>query len=107
MKRKVLLKASTFQKVENTRGTDIKGALNLNKEVLDTLVDKDLIATNNCCNYYLSPVFFETDEDLQNALSEGLLPEGTIYIITDGQNTLEFGFIRAEFGELSSNSLWD
>lgn len=103
MKKKTFIKEGVYQKSNKV----IKGALDLNKEVLDTLVSKNVIATNNCCNYYLSPVSFESSEDLQNALSEGLLPEGTIYIITDGQNTSGFGFIRTADGGLSSTSLWD
>lgn len=56
MKKKTYIKQGAYQKVENTRGTDIKGALNLNKEVLDTLVDKGLASTNDCCNYYIGSV---------------------------------------------------
>lgn len=54
MKKKTYIKEEAFQKVSNNKGTDIKGALNLNKEVLDTLVDKDIITTEDCCTYTLS-----------------------------------------------------
>lgn len=54
MKKKTWLKEGVYQKLDNTKGKRIKGALDFNKEVLDTLVDKDLVVTANCCNYFPS-----------------------------------------------------
>lgn len=65
MKKKTYIKQGAFQKVENTRGVDIKGALNLNKEVLDTLVDKDVLVTTDCCGYFPTfPILENTEESL-------------------------------------------
>lgn len=80
MKKKTYIKQGAFQKVENTRGTDIKGALNLNKEVLDTLVDKDVIGTTDCCSYFptipvideLANQFFPTNEQIVDIPTYGL-----------------------------------
>lgn len=52
MKKKTWLKEGVYQKLDNTKGKRIKGALDFNKEVLDTLVDKDVIETTDCCSYF-------------------------------------------------------
>ena len=53
MKKKTYTKQGAYQKIDNTKGKQIKGALDFNKEVLDILVDKGLATTENCCNYGL------------------------------------------------------
>ncbi len=52
MKKKTYIQPGAYQKIPNTAGANIKGALNFNKEVLDTLVDKDVLGTVDCCQYF-------------------------------------------------------
>lgn len=49
MKTKAYIKQGSYQRSSKK----INGALDINKEVLDTLVDKGLISTEDCCNYFL------------------------------------------------------
>jgi len=90
MKKKTYIKQSAFQKVENTRGTDIKGALNLNKEVLDTLVDKTLAGTVDCCLYF--PVISEVEVPDPSSVSLEDIPQvpngGLFYTMDGGGNLL-------------------
>lgn len=50
MKKKTYIKEGVYQKSNKV----IKGALDLNKEVLDTLVSKDLVGTVDCCSYFIT-----------------------------------------------------
>lgn len=86
MKKRTYLKQGAFQKVDNTKGNRIKGALDLNKEVLDTLVDKSLASTLDCCNY-----FNRISTVLENQYSEEQLlslPVGTIFIPVDADGNV-------------------
>lgn len=51
MKKKTFIKEGAYQKVDNSKGKVIRGALDLSKEILDVLVNKGLITTEDCCNY--------------------------------------------------------
>lgn len=50
MKKKTYIKEGVYQKSNKV----IKGALDLNKEVLDTLVNKRLADSNDCCSYFIT-----------------------------------------------------
>lgn len=105
MKKKTYIKQGAFQKVENTRGTDIKGALNLNKEVLDTLVDKDVLGTTNCCQYYLTPTTV-LDDDIEGLLDEGAFPPNSFVVGVDEEGNLRgLYFIFLVDGVLASSEI--
>lgn len=61
MKTKAYVKQGSYQRSSKK----INGALDVNKEVLDTLVDKGLINTEDCCTYSLGlgvgTAFFSTN----------------------------------------------
>ncbi len=81
MKKKTFLKQGAFQKVDNTKGNRIKGALDLNEEVLDTLVDKSLTSTVDCCKYFPQvPSLLNTDDVDEIIIS---YPVGTLIMIVD------------------------
>lgn len=88
MKKKTFIKEGAFQKVPNNKGTTIKGALNLNKEILDTLVDKDIIGTTDCCQYFpLIPTILESQsEDL---VGSGAIPPNTIIMTVNGDGEFQ------------------
>ena len=88
MKKKTYIKQGAYQKVENTRGTDIKGALNLNKEVLDTLVDKNVLGTTNCCQYYLTPTTVLADE-FESLFDAGAFPPNSFVVGVDEEGNLQ------------------
>lgn len=104
MKKKTYIKEGVYQKSNKKIG----GALDLNKEVLDTLVDKGVIGTTNCCQYYLTPANFDSIEDVDAAITAGTIPLGAFYIVSpEGQDTVELGFIRRADGGLVRTSLYD
>lgn len=100
MKKKTYIKQGAYQKVENTRGVDIKGALNLNKEVLDTLVDKDVLGTTNCCQYYLTSTTVLEDE-FESLLNAGAFPPNSFISVVDINGTLShLAFVYLNAGVL-------
>lgn len=80
MKTKAYIKQGSYQRSSKK----ISGALDVNKEVLDTLVDKDLASTTDCCSYFLKlPV---EGIDFQ---STDVVPIGGLFMTSSG-DTLAF-----------------
>lgn len=105
MKKKTYIKQGVYQKVENTRGTDIKGALNLNKEVLDTLVDKDVLGTTNCCQYYLTATTVLVDE-FESLFNTGAFPPNSFVSVVDTDGNLDYlVFTYLELGVLNFSTV--
>lgn len=105
MKKKTYIKQGAFQKVDNTRGTDIKGALNLNKEVLDTLVDKDVLGTTDCCQYFPTiPSILESQSEY--LLFSGAIPPNSLVITVNGDGEFQnLSFVYLQNGEYTSITL--
>ena len=96
MKNKTFIKQSAYQKVPNTAGANIKGALNLNKEVLDTLVDKDVLSTVDCCQYFPRvPSLLDSQFSEDYVLS---LPVGSLFIIVDENGDINNLYIVLQLG---------
>lgn len=85
MKKKTYIKEGAYQKVTNTPSKKIKGALDFNKEVLDTLVDKDVIGTTDCCSYFPTiPVLTELANQFPPTAEQiAHLPTYAMFIIED------------------------
>lgn len=99
MKKKTFIKEGAFQKVPNNKGTTIKGALNLNKEVLDTLVDKDVLGTTDCCKYFPTiPSILESQaEDL---IYGGAIPPNSLVIMVNEDGEFQnLVFVYLQNGE--------
>lgn len=85
MKKKTFIKEGAYQKIDNTKSNKIKGALDLNKEVLDTLVDKNVLGTTDCCQYFLKPLLIDIPnyddppEEVTNSI-----PTFGIFVTTNG-----------------------
>lgn len=88
MKKKTYIKEGAYQKVTNTPSKKIKGALDFNKEVLDTLVDKDVIGTTDCCSYFPTiPVLRELDDHVPPSAEEiAHVPVFGLFIIVSSEN---------------------
>lgn len=105
MKKKTYIKQAAYQKVDNTRGTDIKGALNLNKEILDTLVDKDIIGTTNCCQYFPTiPTILNSQAEV--LIVSGEIPPNSLVITVDADGAfVNLLFVYLLNGEYTSITL--
>lgn len=105
MKKKTYIKQAAYQKVDNTRGTDIKGALNLNKEVLDTLVDKNVLGTTNCCQYFPT-IPSILDSQAEGLIIEGAIPPNSFFITVNGDGEFQdLLFVYLQNGEYTSITL--
>lgn len=80
MKTKAYIKQGSYQRSSKK----INGALDVNKEVLDTLVDKEVLGTVNCCQYFLKLPQIGVD-----FLSEELVPIGGMFL-TESGDTIAF-----------------
>ncbi len=99
MKKKTFLKQGAYQKVDNTKGNRIKGALDLNKEVLDTLVDKSLASTLDCCKYFPQVPSLVASGDVEEIMVS--YPVGTLIMVVDenGDYILLALIIQADGGK--------
>jgi len=100
MKKKTYIQPGAYQKIPNTAGANIKGALNFNKEVLDTLVDKDVLSTSDCCSYFPRvPSLLDTQFSEDYVLT---LPVGSLFMIVDENGDVDNVYIVVQFGGVKS-----
>lgn len=101
MKTKAYIKQGSYQRSSKK----INGALDVNKEVLDTLVDKEVIGTTDCCNYFptiptiesLAGNFPPTSEQIAH------VPVGGLFTITaEGDPNCFVIYIKSPNGEPAS-----
>ncbi len=79
----------------------------LNKEVLDTLVDKNVLGTTNCCQYYLTPTTVLADE-FESLFDAGAFPPNSFVSSIDEEGNLQglyFIFLNSGALDFSSVSL--
>lgn len=84
MKTKAYIKQGSYQRSSKK----INGALDVNKEVLDTLVDKEVIGTVNCCQYF-PLVSVMSIEEFNNLTANLGIPPNTFVSVVDENGYLQ------------------
>lgn len=88
---KTWIKQGFYEKLPSSKS--LRGALDLQQEVMDSMIREGLVGTVNCCDYFpVLPQLTESDEDLAKIPLGGLAiindvivyksPEGTLGIIS-------------------------
>lgn len=79
MKTKFNLKAWIKQGFYERSAKDLRGALNFQQEVLDSLVREEILTTTDCCTYYHKIPVVSTEEEISN------LPDNVLFLFSDGE----------------------
>ena len=73
---KTWIKQGFYEKLPSSKS--LRGALDLQQEILDSLIREGLVGTVNCCDYFpVIPSLTESDEDLAKIPLGGIAIIGT------------------------------